>query len=209
MSIKAVFFDFGGVIAEEGFKAGINEIARINGLDAEILRKKAFDAVYDTGFVKGRIRDRRFWKKFREETGIKGSDQELTEIVLSRFTLRPYMLETAKRLKQSGIRTYILSDQTHWIEDINAKTGFFSIFDKVFNSYRMGITKKEPALFDLIIKHSGLDPEEILFVDDHAAHIERAQEKFIHTIWFTDKKMFFTAIKIFFPDLRTDDLEAL
>ena len=208
MSIKAVIFDFGGVIADEGFKAGINEIARINDLDPEMLKKRAFDAVYDTGFVKGKIRDKGFWKKFRQDTGITGTDDELTEIVLSRFTLRSYMLETVKRLKKSGIKTYILSDQTHWIDDINAKSGFFSLFDKVYNSYKMGITKKESRTFDLIIKNIGLDPGEMLFIDDHAAHIGRAQEKFLHTIWFTEKKMFFTAMKIFFPDLNTDDLEA-
>lgn len=208
MLIKAVIFDFGGVLADEGFKAGISEIARRNGMDPDSLRKKAFSAVYDTGFVTGKIRDNIFWKRFRDETGISGSDQELTEIVLSRFTLRSYMLETVKRLKKAGVRTYILTDQTHWVEDINNKSGFFTLFDKVFNSYRLGRTKKESSTFDYVINSIGFDPEEMIFIDDHAPHIGRAQEKYLHTIWYTERNMFFTAMRIFFPDLGFSDLEA-
>lgn len=207
MSMKAVIFDFGGVLAEEGFKAGINEIALSNGLQPEELRKTAFEAVYDTGFVKGRIRDKKFWDLFRKKTGIKGTNEELTQIILSRFELRSFMLETVKRLRTSGVKTYILSDQTHWIEDLNQKTGFFTLFDKVYNSYRMGMTKKQPETFDLVINSIGFDPEDILFIDDHAAHIRRAQEKYLHTIWYTEKAMFFTAMKIFFPELDFKDLE--
>jgi putative hydrolase of the HAD superfamily len=33
MNIDAVLFDFGGVIAEEGFKQGLAAIARAHGLD--------------------------------------------------------------------------------------------------------------------------------------------------------------------------------
>lgn len=208
MLIKAVVFDFGGVLAEEGFKAGINEIAKKNSIDPDMLRKKAFDAVYDTGFVTGKIRDNDFWARFRKDTGIEGSDEELTEIVLSRFTLRSFMIETVKRLRKMGVKTYVLSDQTHWIEDLNQKSGFFTLFDKVFNSYRLGATKKESSTFDFVINSIGIDPEDMLFIDDHAAHIRRAQEKFFHTIWYTEKKMFFTAMNIFFPDLDFSDLEA-
>lgn len=207
MFIKAAIFDFGGVLAEEGFKAGINEIAKKNGLDPDSLRKTAFDAVYDTGFVTGRINDRKFWKLFRQTTGISGTDAELTETILSRFTLRSFMLETVKRLRQAGVKTYILSDQTHWIEDLNQRSGFFSLFDNVFNSYRLGRTKKDSETFDLIINSIGYDPEDMIFIDDHAAHIRRAQEKFLHTIWYTEKHMFFTAMKIFFPELDLSDLE--
>jgi len=207
MFIKAVVFDFGGVLAEEGFKAGINEIAKKNGLNPDSLRKTAFEAVYETGFVTGRINDKEFWELFRQSTGISGTDAELTETVLSRFTLRSFMLETVKRLRKSGIKTYILSDQTHWIEDLNQKSGFFNLFDSVFHSYKMGRTKKESDTFDIVIDSIGLDPEDILFIDDHAAHIRRAQEKFLHTIWYTEKHMFFTAMKIFFPELDLSDLE--
>jgi len=208
MLMKAVIFDFGGVLAEEGFKAGINEIAKKNCLDADFLRKTAFDAVYDTGFVTGRINDNEFWELFRQSTGISGTNAELTETVLSRFTLRSFMLETVKRLRQSGIKTFILSDQTHWIDDLNQRSGFFTLFDKVYNSYKLGRTKKDSETFDYIINSIGLDPEDMLFIDDHAAHIKRAQEKFLHTIWYTEKCMFFTAMKVFFPELDLSDLEA-
>ncbi len=36
MVIKAVLFDFGGVLAEEGFREGLKSIGRKNGLDPEV-----------------------------------------------------------------------------------------------------------------------------------------------------------------------------
>lgn len=34
-AIRAVLFDFGGVLAEEGFRIGLRAIARLNSLDPE------------------------------------------------------------------------------------------------------------------------------------------------------------------------------
>ncbi|MBW1855013.1 MAG: hypothetical protein JRJ00_10100 [Deltaproteobacteria bacterium] len=37
-SIEVIFFDFGGVLAEEGFRKGLTSIAHLNGLDPGPLR---------------------------------------------------------------------------------------------------------------------------------------------------------------------------
>jgi hypothetical protein len=38
-SVNLVLFDFGGVIAEEGFRNGLLSIAHLNGLDSAIFLK--------------------------------------------------------------------------------------------------------------------------------------------------------------------------
>jgi hypothetical protein len=37
--IKAVVFDFGGVVAEEGFREGLKAIGRKNGLDPRVFSR--------------------------------------------------------------------------------------------------------------------------------------------------------------------------
>lgn len=197
--IDFVLFDFGGVIAEEGFKAGVKDIAIKNGLDPEGFKKTAFAAVYECGFTTGRVREDALWDDLRRKTGISGSDEELTETVLAYFKVRPYMIETVKALKQAGRKVCILSDQTHWLDELDRRQKFFHLFDRVFNSFDIGMTKKEPELFDYVLEKIKAPAEKTLFIDDHLPHIQRAQDKGIRTIFFTDRASFFEKIRTYFP----------
>lgn len=53
----------------------------------------------------------------REKTGVHAPDDALSHEVLSRFTVRPWMLDIVKKLKQASIRVTILSDQTKWLDE--------------------------------------------------------------------------------------------
>jgi putative hydrolase of the HAD superfamily len=48
--IKVVFFDFGGVLAEEGFREGLLAIARHHGLDPQEFLKTV-DLTFNQGFA--------------------------------------------------------------------------------------------------------------------------------------------------------------
>lgn len=199
--IKAVLFDFGGVLAEEGFKAGLSAIAEKNGMDNKEMVRTAFDTVYGLGFVAGKAREDTFWEVLRQKTGIRGTDEEFREEVLSRFILRPWMLETVSRLKKRGIVLGILSDQCNWLDELNEKHHFFYFFDHVFNSYHMGLTKKDPTVFDHVLDRLKLKAQQVLFIDDHMDHIERASAIGLHTLHYTDKDVFLNKFQKFFPNL--------
>lgn len=49
--VKAVLFDFGGVVAEEGFRKGFEAIAAENGLDPIFLYTLAVEAVFESGYI--------------------------------------------------------------------------------------------------------------------------------------------------------------
>ncbi|HID48433.1 MAG TPA: hydrolase, partial [Chromatiales bacterium] len=51
LPVKAILFDFGGVLAEEGFRNGLMALAREQGLDVYGMPRAAMQAVYDSGFV--------------------------------------------------------------------------------------------------------------------------------------------------------------
>jgi len=199
--ISLVFLDFGGVIAEEGFKQGIKELAAMHAYDPELLKKEAFDLVYDSGFTSGRITSDEFWELFRLKTNINGSNRDLTNFILERFVVRSEMIEFVKKMKKLGLIVAILSDQTNWIDELDKKYDFFKYFDKIYNSYRMGITKKDSAIFDLVLDEMGGKPETTLFVDDHIHHINRAKEKGINTIFFESMDQFVKDLNMYIPDL--------
>ncbi|HET6515811.1 MAG TPA: HAD family phosphatase [Thermodesulfovibrionales bacterium] len=198
--IKAVIFDFGGVLAEEGFRTGLTAIAEKNRLNPDDFFKTAEGLIYETGYVTGRCDESHFWNSLREKSGITASDEELREEILKRFRLRPEMMEAAEDLKSSGLIVAVLSDQTNWLEEINKQTPFSDCFDYIFNSFRTGKSKRDPSLFTDVSSTMGLLPGEMLFVDDNIENIKRASGVGLKTIHFRSREEFEKRL----ADLRQD-----
>lgn len=184
--IRAVILDFGGVIAEEGFREGMKAIAVKHGLDPEIFFMTADSLIYETGYVKGGTDEKTFWSILKQRTGIKGDESELREEILRRFILRRGILDFIDSLREKKIITAILSDQTNWLEEVNERSPFFIHFDHVFNSYRIGRGKRDPGTFRYICSLIGVRPDEALFIDDNIRNIENAEKEGLSTILFTD-----------------------
>lgn len=132
--IKAVLFDFGGVIAREGFREGLKEIARRHSLDPDRFFEIARALVYSTGYIVGKAGEADYWNSIRKATGITASDEELRQVILNNFTLNPEMIEVANELRTRGLTLGILSDQTDWLEELDRKYRFFRHFDSIFGS---------------------------------------------------------------------------
>ncbi len=183
--IRVVLFDFGGVIAEEGFYRGLLAIAAENGLQPEVFFKTAEDMIHWTGYVTGRSTEAAYWAAVREKTGISGSDTYLREQILSRFVIRPEMLSLVDRLRDSRRNVSILSDQTDWLDELDRRSPFSSHFDRVYNSYYLHKSKRNAELFTDICAALDVEPAETLFVDDNEHNVARAAGRGLLTIHFT------------------------
>lgn len=189
-SIKAVLFDFGGVLAEEGFHNGLVAMAREQGLDVDAMPGAAMQAVYDSGFVLGRGTVTDFWALLRERTGLQGEDAVLTKRILDGFVIRPWIIERVRRLREQGYITGILSDQTNWLDWLDEQYHFSDAFDYIFNSYYLGKGKQDPSLFTDVAAVLALPPSALLFVDDNADNASRARGEGLQTILYVDRDSF-------------------
>ncbi len=190
-SIKAALFDYGGVLAEEGFHNGLVAMAREQGLNVDDMPKTAMQAVYDSGFVLGQGTAADFWALMRERTGLKGEDAALTKRILDGFIIRPWMIELVRELRAQGVITGILSDQTDWLDRLDEKDHFSDAFDHVFNSYYLGKGKQDPSLFTDITAVLALPASAILFVDDNPDNVARARAGGLQAIHYVDRESFF------------------
>ena len=200
-TVDIIFFDFGGVLAEEGYREGLLSIARLNGLDEKQFLNDAVELTFNRGFVTGEIDEKTFWNILRKHTGIQTSDQELRNLVLSSFGLRTWMMEWVKQLKRVSVRTAILSDQTRWLEELNEHYGFFQWFERVFNSYHIGKSKRDASIFDYVLGEMHVRSDEALFVDDNLGNIERAMQKGLRTIHYQTREGFEEELRSFCPSL--------
>ncbi len=183
-SIRAALFDFGGVVAEEGFREGLQAIGRKNGLDPDQFFTAVDALIYETGYLTGTTREHAFWDTVRNRTGISGDDASLKREILSRFVMRPEVLSWVALLRSQGIIVAMLSDQTNWLDEIDRQTELFKHFDRVFNSYHIHQSKRDASVFTNVCEELGVKTAETLFIDDNLKHIERARSRGLLTLHF-------------------------
>jgi putative hydrolase of the HAD superfamily len=193
--IRALLFDFGGVLAEEGFRNGLRTLAVEQDLDPDTLPGQGMQAVYDSGFVLGKGSVSDFWDLLRQRTGLAGDDHSLSERILAGFVVRPAMIDQVRRWRGHGLVTAILSDQTHWLDELDRRYGFYDAFDRIYNSYYLGKGKRDPSLFADVAADLGLPPAALLFIDDDPGNVERARRAGLQAIRFIDQDDCSTAIE--------------
>ncbi|MCL7744600.1 HAD family phosphatase [Guyparkeria hydrothermalis] len=180
--VRCVLFDFGGVIAEEGFRRALVAAAQRHGLDPEALVRQAMDAVYDSGFVLGTGGEAAFWQVLQEKMPFPERFEAFRAEVMRSFVLRPEMIALVDELRSAGLTVAILSDQTHWLDELDQRDGIYRHFDRVFNSYYLGKGKRDPSIFRDVIGELGCRAAEALFVDDSEGHVRRARGEGLQAI---------------------------
>ena len=184
------FFDFGGVIAEEGFVNGLRSLAWAEGIDPELMLQAGVEAVFATGFVVGRGDEDTFWRELKKKTGLQADNASCRKTILDGFVLRDWMLEIVDHFRKQGRKCAILSDQVNWLDILEERYSFFDHFDRVFNSYHMGKSKSDPSLFTDVLEAVEAQAEHALFVDDSEGNIQRASEQGLVTILYRSKDDF-------------------
>jgi putative hydrolase of the HAD superfamily len=185
-SIHWLLFDYGGVLAEEGFHDTLAELSAAAGYPRGVLPSLAMDAVYESGYVTGQGSEADFWQLLRKRFPLRQGDAWLSGEILRRFTLRPAMLGLIDALRAHGYRTAILSDQTDWLDRLEQRDGFFRHFDRIFNSYHLGYGKRDAATFERVLEALAVLPAQAIFIDDNPDNVRRAQSRGLYGLRFVD-----------------------
>jgi putative hydrolase of the HAD superfamily len=178
MAVRAVIFDFGGVLCFHPSEDRFARIADLFGLSTpDFLRLFwAHRIDYDAGLVDSRA----YWTQIANSAG-----RPIDNALL--FTLVKYEIELwnnydqrilrwAAHLRSSGIRTAILSNLPRVLgEALRETPGFFDPFDHVTFSYELKIVKPEAAIYHDAIRGVGVPPSQALFLDDKPENVEGAR----------------------------------
>lgn len=205
-TVKGVLFDFGGVMAEEGFRKGLAAIAEKNGKDPREFFDTAVELIKDTGYLTGDNDENASWRKLRLATGVQDTDESMRGEILTRFVVRDWMLAAVDALRLAGLAIGMLSDQTNWLDELDQKSGFMRHFDVIINSYHFGKSKYDASIFPDAARDLGLAPVDVLFIDDTKQHIDRARAQGMQTLHFNfgGPEAFFKALKQFFPSIEVN-----
>ncbi|MBS1764113.1 MAG: HAD family phosphatase [Bacteroidetes bacterium] len=181
--IKNIIFDFGGVLLPIDISKTALEFERLGLADFESIYSMKKQIRFFDDFEKGIIPASSFRSEIRKHYKRPLADEEidyawnalLGELPPERFSF----------LKELGEKynLYLLSNTNSihhaaFIKALNhtfGKDQFENLFVKTYYSFQMGARKPDKKIFNMVIKDSGVNPQETVFIDDNLNNALTAQ----------------------------------
>jgi FMN phosphatase YigB (HAD superfamily) len=178
--IKAVLFDFGGVLTEGGKAGSIRDMfAAAYGVQPEGVK---INASVHAAFI-GMIGDQEMINTINRlnPTYPPAPLTILTENV-EFFKRCAAVYGLADRLRAQGITTGLFSNVFKASAEVLQRDGYYDGFDPLFLSFEHHMQKPERAFYKVAIDTLAVEPSEILFIDDKEECLAPARELGIHTV---------------------------
>lgn len=186
MSIRAVFFDFGGVIQRTEFQAPRQYLGQRFGMDYEDIDKLVFGSPSARQASVGEINEDVHWanvlKRLKRPTAelqtIKDEffggdviDRELVEFIRSLHgKFHVGLISNA----WSGMRAHLKKER------------LLELFETVVISAEVGVMKPEARIYSIALEQAGVKAEEAVFVDDVQVNIDACQQIGMKGVLFKD-----------------------
>jgi putative hydrolase of the HAD superfamily len=183
-NIKAIIFDYGGVIMDDLDEILIQDIAD----KFQMPYTKAFGIISELvkPYQKGSISDEEFWKIFSEKSGKKlpiGYESLWTDKYTS-TVIDQRVIDLIKKLKNRGYVIALLSNTIPPHARFNQKHGSFDLFNPIILSIETGARKPEEKIYQTMLEKLNLSPSECVFIDDKKEYVEGASRIGIHGLKF-------------------------
>jgi len=186
MSIRAVFFDFGGVIQRTEFQAPRQHLGERFRMDYEDIDKLVFGSESARRASVGEITEEAHWanvltrlkRPLSELKAIEGEffggdviDRDLVELIRSlRGKFHVGLISNA----WSGMRAFLEREK------------LIELFDTVVISAEVHVMKPEAKIYSIALEQAGVKAEEAVFVDDVQANIDACRNTGMKGVLFRD-----------------------
>ena len=192
--IKAVFWDFGGVITSSPFDS-FNIFEESQNLPKDIIRKINSTNPDNNAWAKlerSEIDQETFDSLFELESQEFGfSIRGKQVLTLLKGQIRPEMVKALKKIKnklvQGCLTNNIQSTNNQEIQKENTSTSIshqeiMGLFDFVFESSKENVRKPDPRFYELACDRGKVNPREVVFLDDLGINLKPARVLGMKTI---------------------------
>ena len=190
MTVEAVIFDFGGVLASSPFEAFARfETAR--GLPVDIIRRTNAANHLENAWAKferAEVDIETFDRLFAEESLALGAEVRGRDVLpLLQGDLRPEMVEALKRIK-AQFKTGCITNNlpANAIGSLTGRSLYIAevmvLFDHVIESAKIGLRKPDPRIYKLMVETLKVDPSKCVYLDDLGVNLKPAREMGMTTI---------------------------
>ena len=184
MTIRAVFFDLGGVIVRTEFQAPRQHLAERFGMEYDGLVKLVFDSETAGRASLGLISEEEHWAAVARRLRLPESETQamrdeffagdITDLLLLDF------MRGLRKQYKVGLISNAWSGLHPWIVDKK----FEDIFDAMIISAEVGVAKPDARIFRIALEKLGVAPEESVFLDDSPDNVAGARAVGMQAIHF-------------------------
>lgn len=172
--IKAIIFDCFGVLTADLWKEFVATLPESQVEDARALNR-ALDS--------GLISHAEFYKQISELTG--RAPREVEKVTNSTMHKNMQLLDYITELKNNykiGLLSNVSSD---WLETFLTPQEH-ALFDSMVLSFEVGVIKPDPRIYQIAAEKLGVEPSEVVFIDDGEGNCEGAESVGMKSILYHD-----------------------
>ena len=197
--VKAVLFDFGGVVLSSPFDA-FSRYEVDNGLPPGFIRGLNAtnpDANAWARLERSEVNFDEFCRLYEAEAEAAGHPIDARQVMaLLAGEIRPEMVEAIRRCA-ARLKTACLTNNFVLDGPRGQRTEVMELFDVVVESSKVGVRKPDPRFYDIACELLDIKPPEAVFLDDLGVNLKPA------------RAMGMTTIKVEDPAVAITELEAV
>ena len=205
--IKAVFWDFGGVITSSPFES-FNKYETENNLPKDFLRlinSTNSDSNAWAKLERSEVDLDEFNDLFLDESRKLGHPIPGKEVIaLLKGEVRPQMISALKSIKDRLVLACLTNNIQAMDKEFEGNVSasgkhdeVMQLFDFVIESSKVNVRKPDPDFYLLACKKAKISPDEAIFLDDLGINLKPA------------KGLGMKTIKVIDPDVALDELQSL
>lgn len=191
MTVKAVLFDFGGVVIDSPFAAfaAVEECAGVAAGAVRRINSRSPDTNAWAQLERGEIDAARFTDLFHAEAAEVGVPIDalalvtaLLEVPAASSDARVVVLDALAALRRDGIRVGLLTNNIAPMDGRATTRWVYDTFDVVLESCRLGVRKPDERIYRLACAALGSAPARTVFLDDLGINLKPARKLGLQTI---------------------------
>lgn len=173
MAIKAIVFDYGGVVGSNfTWQQKVEELPDLSKFEGFHHMLRSAGNRWEAAKLGGETAP--FWEPIASLCNKPVDDIRASFIDASRPA--PEMINLVRKLRKNYKVALLSNHIKDWLEPLIKEYDLRSEFDEIVTSYETGLAKPDPKIYKIAAKRLGARCDEVLFVDDLENNLIPARE---------------------------------
>lgn len=186
MTIRAVFFDLGGVIVRTEYQAPRQHLAERFGMDYEDIDKIVFGSGTAARASVGEIDEEEHWRNVMKILKLPAGDYERVRDEFFAGDVIDHEILNFLRSIKPKYKTGLISNAWSGLRDYIVREKFDDAFHHMVISAEVRVAKPDPKIFHIALEQVQVQAKEAVFVDDVLENIEACEKVGMRGIHFKD-----------------------
>ena len=186
MAIRAVFFDFGGVIMRTEHQSPRQKLAERFNLDYDEIDKAVFGSETARRASLGEITEDEHWSAISKRFKQPASEMQVFRNNFYGGDVIDHNLVEYIKVLQGKVHTGLISNAWSGLREFITQKNLIDLFDTVVISAEIGAVKPSAKIYEVALSQAKVGAGEAVFVDDMPINVEACEKVGMKGILFND-----------------------